>query len=218
MANSGGGGFFSRIFSTLGIIAILAVAAIGGFRMIGNPFTTKHVDRTAPPVLTKLTDLASYHAASGQFEVLVDLESDVKWVPSFIAGERTFFVGVGSVDATVDFSQLTEDKIVVSKDGKSVTVTLPAPELQDAVVDPAQSHVASRNRGLINRVAGAFEDNPTSETKLYETAGAKITEAAKATDLLKRAQTNTRTSLTSMLKALGFENVTVVFDGPPLAS
>ena len=99
-----------------------------------------------------------------------------------------------------------------------MTVTLPAAKLEPAVIDPSQSHVASRNRGLVNRVTGAFEDNPTDETKLYETAQSKISAAAAATDLVSRAQNNTRATLTSMLESLGFEKVLIVFPGPPSAS
>jgi Protein of unknown function (DUF4230) len=212
------GRFFARILSGLVVVAVLFVGLFVAYRALGNPFTTKQVDRTAPPVLTKLTDLSSFHAASGQFEVLVDIEHDVKWLPGFIAGDRTFFVGIGNVDATVDFAHLSDTDITVSKDAKSVVVQLPAAVLQPAIVDPAQSHVASRSRGVLNRVAGAFEDNPTSEAPLYEAAKAKITEAAAATDLLARAQTNTRATLTSMLQALGYENVSVVFGGGPAAS
>ena len=54
----------------------------------------------------------------------------------------------------------------MGQDG-SVTVTLPAPTLAKPVVDPARSHVANRDRGLVNRVADVFKDSPTSERDLY---------------------------------------------------
>ena len=44
--------------------------------------------------------------------------------------------------------------LVVSPDGKSVTVTLPTPTLQKPTIDSARSHVASRKRGLFNRIGG----------------------------------------------------------------
>jgi hypothetical protein len=89
------------------VVAALVIAGVLGVRLIHQPFKTKIVDRTPPVTLQQLRDLAEYKAASANFEVLIDIEKDVKWLPSAIAGERTFFVGVGSVDAVVDFGALT---------------------------------------------------------------------------------------------------------------
>lgn len=203
------------ILTTIGVAIALVIAAPFLWKFLGSPFSTKTVDRTAPPVLTELRDLADFRAATGEFEVLVDVEKDVKYVPAFLAGERVFFVGVGSVEATVDFSTLDDSAIQISEDRTGVVVTLPRATLQPAVVDPARSHVADRDRGVFDRVAGMFSDNPTGETDLYEIAGAKIADAAAASELATRAEDNTRTMLTGMLESLGFERVVVRFVEDP---
>lgn len=211
---SGGGGL-----RTVGIIAALAgiavavvllAKAIGGFDV--SFFGTTKVDRSAPVVLTQLRDMSTYTAATGEFSATVDIEDDVDWVPSFVAGERTIFVGVGSVDATVDFSAISEDAIAVGQDG-AVTITLPAPELAKPVIDPARSRVANRDRGIVNRVAGVFDDNPTSERELYLTAQERLAKAAKGSELRTRAEANTEKMLEGLLGKLGFEQVDVVFTG-----
>jgi len=145
-----------------------------------NLFGTTKIDRSAPVVLKQLRDVSTYTAATGEFESTVDIESDSSWLPSFIDGERAIFVGVGTVDAQVDFSQLSKDAIVVGENG-AVTVTLPQPTLGKAHVDPSRSHVANRDRGLVNRIAGMFKDNPTSEQELYVTAQHRIAKANGAT-------------------------------------
>lgn len=203
------------ILTTIGVAIALVIAAPFLWKFLGSPFSTRTVDRTAPPVLTELRDLADFRAATGEFEVLVDVEKDVKYVPAFLAGERVFFVGVGSVEATVDFSTLDDSAIQISEDRTGVVVTLPRATLQPAVVDPARSHVADRDRGVFDRVAGMFSDNPTGETDLYEIAGAKIADAAAASELATRAEDNTRTMLTGMLESLGFERVVVRFVEDP---
>lgn len=205
----------SVILTTIGVAIALVIALPFLWRFLGSPFSTRTVDRTAPPVLTELRDLADYRAATGEFEVLVDVEKDVKYMPAFVAGERVFFVGVGTVEATVDFSTLDDSAIQINEDRTAVVVTLPRATLEPAVVDPARSHVADRDRGVLDRVAGMFSDNPTGEGELYELATAKINDAAAASELLVRAEDNTRTMLTGMLETLGFERVVVRFVDDP---
>jgi hypothetical protein len=195
----------------LAAIVTAGVVAVSAFR---HPIKTVTVDRTPPVVLTRLQDLAEYKAASGSFEVLVDIEKDVKYVPAALAGERTFFVGIGTVDAVVDFSALDAAHVTAAADRSTATIVLPRARLQPANVDPQQSHVVARNRGLFNRVSGAFSENPTSEQELYVQAAAKITDAATATGLQTKAEDNTRAMLTQLLNQLGFQHIEIRFDGP----
>src|SRR5687767_2660213 len=67
------------------LVAGLLVVAAAGLPSLGsflpsfpNPFETKTVDRSGPAVLQSLRDLQEYRAASGHFEVIVDLEKDTK--------------------------------------------------------------------------------------------------------------------------------------------
>jgi hypothetical protein len=81
----------------------------------------------------------------------------------------------------------------------------------DPVLDHKQSHVMNRDRGLLNRLGGIFNDNPTSEASLYDAAMTKMADAAAQTDLLQRAQEHTTFVLTGMLKGMGFEKIDIVF-------
>jgi Protein of unknown function (DUF4230) len=190
------------------------LVGIVGKLFIHQPFTTKVIDRTSPPVLTSLRDLSQYKAASAQFEVLVDIEKDVKYLPSAIAGERTFFVGIGSVEATIDFSKVGSASIAVSPDHKSASIIVPHAVLSDAILDTQKSYVAARNRGLANRVAGMFSDSPTNDRPLYDAAASKMRASAEQTGLIYRAEANTRAMLESLVKNLGYEQVNVRFSDP----
>lgn len=207
-------GITALLITTVLVVGAVMIAGALGWMLLGKPFSTKTVDRSATPVLTEIRDLSEFHAAQGDFNVLVDLEKDVKYLPSALAGERTLFIGVGTVDAKVDFSRMGADAIVVSPDGKSVTVTLPAPVLEKPTLDSQRSHVASRKRGLFNRIGGMFSDNPTSETVLYQAAELKLADAAAASDLRQRAEDHTEKMLEQMLTRLGYEDVTIVFELP----
>jgi len=207
--------------TVLVVLAVLVGAGRIGLRdllpSLPNPFGSKTVDHSQPPLRTALTDLSRYQAASSNLQVIVDSEKDASFLPSFVRGDRTVFVAAGSVDATVDFSGLDDRSIVVSEDRRSVTVSLPAPALSPARVDPAQSQVASRQRGLLDRLGSVFSDSPSNDRKLYVMAQQKM-EAAAARDgeLRNRASNNTRHMLETMLHSLGYANVTVNFATDPV--
>lgn len=199
------------------LLAVLAGAGkLGGLLpSLPNPFGTKTVDRTQPALLKSLEDLSKYQAATANLQVIVDTEKDARFLPAMIKGERTVFVAAGSADATVDFSTLDERSIQVSEDRRSATIVLPEPVVSEAVVDPAQSRVATRSRGLLDRVGSVFSDSPTSDRPLYLAAQAKMGQAAAESDLRKRAETNTSHMLEGMLRGLGFTSVTVRFAPNP---
>jgi hypothetical protein len=212
----------SRVRLVAAIVGVLvlavAVSGLGGLRLwpsFPNPFATRQVDRSQPVLLKAIEDLAVYKAASGSFQVVVDLEESTRGIPLLLKGQRTLFVAGGSVDAEVDFSGLKGDAIKVSPDGQRVEITLPRARLTQARVDPAQSRVFSRDRGLLDRLGSVLSDNPTSERELYQLAQAKMQAAAAESDLVARAEQNTRAMLQSMLRSLGYRDVTVTFRDPP---
>lgn len=211
---------------TLALVAgILVVALSAAFLLVTsglerlNPFrdgvvqqTT--VDRSGPAVLKAVTDLGEFRAASGYYELVVDVEKDVSYVPSFLAGQRVLFVAAGSVDVGVDLRGLGEGSIVVDAARTGATITLPKPALSTPRVDVDRSYVYSRERGVVDRVRDAVGGGPAQEKELYSLASRRLSEAAAATgELTTRAETNTRAMLQGLLRPLGFTRVTVVFTG-----
>lgn len=196
------------------VVAAVALSLASLLAGWWSPFGTDTVDRSAPVVLHELQDISRYRAATGEFSELVDVEDDVRYVPDFLAGERTVMVAVGSVDAEVDFSRLDDSHVVVSEDGRSVVVHLPPAELRSPQLDMTRTHIATRSRGLANRVGEALTSNAQDDAALYQRAQDQIAEAAAATELRSRAEENTRAMLTGLLQGLGYEEITVVFDAP----
>ena len=199
-------------------IAVLVPLADRAFDFLpswDNPFQQEVVDRSTPPLMLALADLHEYHAATGTFQVVIDQERDTPYLPSAISGERTSFLATGSVDAYVDFSDVGAQAVQVSPDRRSVTIALPAPRLGEASVDPDNSRVLDRDRGVLNRIGGVFEEDPSSEGEFYVLAEQRLEGAAAGSDLLARGEQNTRDMLTTLATSLGFEQVTVTFAAAP---
>jgi len=202
----------------LALVLFVAVSGLSGLRLwpsFPNPFAARRVDRSPPVLLKAIEDLKVFKAASGNFQVVVDLEEGSRGIPLIVKGQRTLFLAGGSVDAEVDFSSIGEGAIRVSEDGRRAEITLPRARLTPARVDPEQSRVISRDRGLLDRLGSVLSDNPTSERELYRLAAARMQAAAEESDLKARAEQNTTAMLQSMLRSLGYQEVTVTYRDPP---
>jgi len=203
------------------LVAVLVALAIGSAQVPGalgdkvgdlmsslNPFEEKTVDRTGPSVLKSLTDLSEYHAASAHYETVVDLEIDNENLPDWISGERVLYVGKGDVDAVVDFGELDERRVVLSEDGTSVTIRLPAPTADPPVLDLKNSYVANHDEGLINRFSGS-ELEREAQLKAVE----QMTTAATGEGMLiDPAKENTTAMLRGLFGSLGYTDITITFD------
>jgi len=195
------------------VVVALVLSAVHLLPQLRNPFAETTTDRSQPVLLQSITQLSRYEAASGAFEVVVDLQKHSSFLPSFIEGSDTLFVGQGSDIAYVDFSGLKSQAIHVSNDRSAVTVTLPRARLEPAVLNVQQSYVYAQQQGLANRIGNFFSGNPNSQQQVYELAQQKIQTAAKQSPLTSEAQKNTQAMLNGMLRSLGFQRVTVTFTG-----
>ena len=206
------------VTALIAVVAVLAVvvvlSAVHLLPQLRNPFTQTTTDRGGPALLKSITSLSRYEAASGSFQVVVDLTKRVSFIPSFLQGSETLFIGQGSDIAYVDFSQLKgsgSQAIQVSPDRATVSVRVPHAQLEPAVLNVDQSYVYAEQQGLLNRIGNFFSGNPNSQQQVYMLAQQKIQTAANQSPLITDAQRNTQAMLTSMLSSLGFTHVTITF-------
>ncbi len=204
-------GIVGAIAAVLVLIVVLSAAHL--LPQLRNPFAQTTTVRSEPVILKSITQLSRYEAASGSFEVVVDISKKTSLLPSFLAGSETLFVGEGTDIAYVDFSQLKNKAITMNADRTSVTVTLPKAQLEPAVLNPSQSYVYAEQQGLFNRIGNFFSGNPNSQQQVYILAQQKIQTAARQSPLLSEAQKNTQNMLDGMLTSLGFSHVAVTFGG-----
>ncbi|KPI08246.1 DUF4230 domain-containing protein [Streptomyces mirabilis] len=192
------------------LFAGLRLAVLPGLRDL---FGTQTHDRSGPALLKSIQDMSRYDAASGNFQVVVDLEKDAKYLPDAIRGTRTLYVGAGTVEAYVDLGSLAKKDVTVDADRTTATLRLPHAFLGKPALDPNRSYAVSKQRGLLDRLGDFFSDNPDSEQAVQKLAVKHIGDAAKDSELTKRAEENTTGMLDGLLRSLGFKEVSVSY-GP----
>ncbi len=190
---------------------VLGLNALGGF----NPFARTTTERPDGVALDQVRDLASFDAATGRFQTLVDQQEKAKLLPGWATGSDVVLAAAGDVDATVDFSHLSSTALHRSADGHQLTVHLPTPVLSTPKLDPSQTRVIARQRGLADRVGDALGDgNPVPQQELEQRAQTKLAQAAVQSDLRSRAEQNTTAFVQHLLIDGSVTKVTVVFDQP----
>jgi hypothetical protein len=197
------------------VVLVLAVL-FAGIRLSVLPglkdvFGTETKDRSGPALLKSIQDISRYEAASGNFQVVVDLEKDARFLPDAVRGSRTLYVGAGSVDAYVDLGRIGENDVRVDEDRTSATLRLPHAQLGRPALDPDRSYAVSKQRGFLDRLGDLFSDNPNSEQAVQRLAVRHIGDAAKESGLTARAESNTTEMLEGLLRSLGFEDVRVSY-------
>ena len=186
-------------------VAVVGIVVLVGALVVVPRFGTDTIDRSQPALLQSLRDLSQYHAAAGDFQVVLDIEKDVRHVPAALAGRRTLFVAAGTVNGYVDFSGLAEDALKVDAEKKTVELALPGATLDKPNLAQERCYVFAEERGLFDRLASLVETQ--DQQPFYVAAEQRIGDAARESGLTGRADENTRTMLTGMFTALGYQPV-----------
>jgi hypothetical protein len=190
---------------------VLLSSAIHLLPQLRNPFSEQTTERSGPVLLQSIVQLSRYEAASGNFQVVVDISSGGSLLPSFLEGSDTLFIGVGTDNAYVDFSQLKGKNVEVSADHLTASITLPPAQLEAAELNVQESYVFAQQQGLFTRVNTFMSGNPNSQQAVYELATKQIEGAAAKSQLIVDAERNTTTMLTSLLQSLGFKNISIKY-------
>lgn len=120
-------------------------------------------------------------------------------LPDFLTGDRLLMMVHGEVVAGIDFSNLKRDDVRV--DGRTVYLHLPGAQVFSVRLDSAKTRVYSRQTGLL------VPTDPNLETQVRQEAERQLQEAALADGVLRNAQQNASSTITSLLQGLGFAKI-----------
>jgi len=193
--------FLGILLGVLGLTMIARQAAPSFWnrwagRLLGRG---TEIDVSQPTVVNKIQQLQRLETVVYTMDKVVSGEKENPILPNFLAGDRLLMVVHGEVVAGVDFSGLKSSDVTVEE--RKVVLRLPAAQVFSTRIDNERTKVYSRQTGLLVPV------DPNLETQVRQEAERQLQQAALLDGILKTANMNARSTLTSLLQGLGFERV-----------
>jgi hypothetical protein len=160
---------------------------------------TLSIDVSQPTVVDRIQRLQRLETVVYTMDKLVTGAKENPVFPDFLAGDRLLMLVHGEVVAGIDFTDLKPGDVRVN--GKQIRLHLPAAQVFRTRIDSAKTRVYSRQTGLL------VSTDPNLETQVRQEAERQLQEAALADGILRTAQQNAASTISSLLQGLGFEKV-----------
>jgi len=157
------------------------------------------IDVSQPTVVDRIQQLQRLETVVYTMDKVVTGAKENRIFPDFLAGDRLLMLVHGEVVAGIDFSNLKPGD--VRMDGRKIRLHLPTAEVFRTRLDSARTRVYSRQTGLL------VPSDPNLETQVRQEAERQLQEAALADGILRAAQQNAASTISSLLQGLGFEKI-----------
>jgi len=179
----------ARISTGIGLLQLLGVPRDGR--------TVIQVDQ--PTVVHQIQQLQRLETISFTMDKIIAGGHDNPYLPKFLASDRLLLVVHGEVIGGVDLSKLQPGD--VSMNGHSISLRLPKSEILVTRLDNARTRVYSRDTGLFS------SPDPNLESEVRQEAERQLQQAALQDGILKSADQNARSTISTILTGLGYQHV-----------
>ena len=188
----------------LGLTGFLVLSRNSGPALLSRAWSavtgrTLSIDVSQPTVVDRIQQLQRLETVVYTMDKIVSGAKENPIFPDFLAGDRLLLLVHGEVVAGIDFSTLKPGDVKV--EGKQIHLHLPATQVFSTRLDSAKTRVYSRQTGLL------VPTDPNLESQVRQEAERQLQEAALADGILRTAQQNASSTITSLLQGLGFEKI-----------
>jgi Protein of unknown function (DUF4230) len=188
----------------LGLTGFLLLSRSSGPALLSQVWSkltgrTLSIDVSQPTVVDRIQRLQRLETVVYTMDKVVSGAKENPIFPDFLAGDRLLMLVHGEVVAGIDFSSLKSGDVQV--EGKQVHIHLPAAQVFSTRLDSAKTRVYSRQTGLL------VPTDPDLETQVRQEAERQLSASALADGILRTAQQNATSTITSLLQGLGFEKI-----------
>ncbi len=186
--------YIHYILTVLIIICICIIA----FFLIQDWFYSR-LDTMA--VVKEIRALNKWETSSYTIEKVIDSGTGGNVFQQFLFGNRILLIAHGEVIGGFDFSSFSTNNIEIQ--GKSITVTLPAPEILVTTIDNTKTRVYDKQQGLL------VPTNNNLEIDALATAQSAIRSDACSEGILSTSSSNAKKQLISLLRSLQFNTIII---------
>jgi hypothetical protein len=157
-------------------------------------------------VVVAVRDLARLEGAEFQVERVVSASDKQARLWGLLEVEDALLlVASGNIVAGVDLSYLKDSDFELDEATRSAKVTLPSSTVFSARLDNDRTYIYRRDTDLL------AERRESLETRARQEAEKALLEAAKQEGIVRRSNDSVRRTVESLVKSLGYRNVTVTF-------
>jgi hypothetical protein len=203
-SSSWGKGLFVGILVTVLAVGLMLwlIAGASFLRLLrpGANGTLFRIDQ--PTVVRQIQQLQRLETVSFTMDKIISGEHDSPYLPKFLVSDRLLLVVHGDVIAGVDLSQLQPQDVSIQ--GKSISLRIPKSQILVTRLDNSKTRVYSRDTGLFS------SPDPNLESEVRQEAERQLQEAALQGNILRTADDNARSTLSALLRSLGFTTVEFV--------
>src|ERR1700692_3419447 len=198
--------FFGLVIGALAIVLIgwMLLSQTSGRAALSHIFSsitgrTLTIDVSQPTVVDRIQRLQRLETVIYTMDKLETGAKENPLLPDFLTGDRLLMLVHGEVVAGIDFANLKSDDVKVN--GKQIRLHLPAAQVFSTRLDSTKTRVYSRQTGLL------VPTDPNLETQVRQEAERQLQQAALADGVLRTAQQNATSTISSLLQGLGFEKI-----------
>ncbi len=191
----------------LGGGASLVDRLLTGVGLIARPTPTP-VFISGDAIVQEIRQISRLETTTFTIERVIEArQSDGVW-PDWLRGDRLLLIANGTIIAGVDMEQLQPSQVVVSPDGKAVTLTLPPVQIfnRSSILNNDKTRVYDRQQGLL------APPNADLETNARRLAEGQLLAAACEEGILQHATEDARATVEKMLTLFALK--ATVLPGP----
>ncbi len=198
----------SRGLSLNWLLPLIAVALIIGlFFFLKNPFkidwSINKTEKQTTLTVEEIKKISELNTASYYEEMLLEKRDTTK---GFLKSSKHLLAVLvkGNLKVGFDLSQISEDDISIGED-KSVVITLPEAKVTDIITNPSDRTIVYGEKDK------HFTENDINE--LTNQAKTVLVNNAREEGIFEKATEQGKKEMTNLLKAMGYEKVTVKIKG-----
>jgi hypothetical protein len=180
----------------VGLLVAGLIAAIGFWYVRRSGVV---IDTSRPTVVRHIRQLQRLETVVYGMDKIVSGGQENRYLPKMLAGDRLLLIVYGEVTAGVDLGSIEARQVEIS--GRAVQMSIPPAEIFSTRIDSDRTRVYARETGLFTH------PDPNLESDVRREAERQVRQAALDGGILPTAAANARTTVTTFLKGLGFEQV-----------